>query len=86
MDVKRALLAASAVSASALALAAPAMARTVYNPQGPYNPYATGYAGSGGTCIYTYKAPPADGSSAPGSSAAGGSPGYVSNNSNGPGC
>lgn len=73
-----------AVTTGMLAVAvAPASAS---NPTGKDNPYASVYHGShGSSCVYTYQAPPAQGSS-PTTPATGGNPGYEDNGSHGPGC
>jgi hypothetical protein len=48
-----------------------------HNPNILTTPAATPFTGPGGGCVFTYNAPPAEGAPPPGSSAAGGAPGYV---------
>jgi hypothetical protein len=57
-----------------------------FNPNLPNNPYAVPYTGQGGGCVMTYNAPPAEGAPPPGSSAAGGNPGWVYTGSHGNAC
>jgi hypothetical protein len=83
------MLAAGFLMAVVLLIANPATAGAAVhgNPNGPDgNPYAVAITGPGGGCAYTYKAAPAAGEPAPGSSARGGSPGYVDNGSHGTAC
>ena len=71
--MRRLLLVVAVMVAMVAVMAAPAFARTYNN-----NPYSSPSPGShGNTYVLTYKAPPAEGGSAPGSSAAGGNPGYL---------
>ena len=87
--MRRALLvmaAAALMAAMLVVMAVPAFASPQHTtgPQGNNPNYYTApvpspYHYQGGGCVNTFSAPPSQGGTAPGSSAAGGSPGYVSN-------
>jgi hypothetical protein len=81
------LMVAAVMAAMVVVMVVPAFASGQdHNPNYYTAPVPGPSHSQGGSCVATYSAPPSQGGSAPGSSATGGEPGYVSNDNKSSDC